>query len=91
MKTFTHFLAALLCVLLAPLASQAAFNPIPGHVYEIRNRHTARSLEVGGADRYADGHDVNLWGYWGGANQQWSFVRVGTTGSNYRIFNRNSR
>ena len=73
------------------MASQAQFNPIPGHVYEIRNRHTTTALEVGGSSRYADGHRVNLWGYWGGAHQQWCFERVGTTGSTYKIINRNSR
>jgi len=91
MKTAVYHLTTLLCVLLTPFASQAAFNPIPGHVYEIRNRYSAQSLEVGGSNRYADGHGVNLWSYWGGANQQWSFERIGTTGSDYKIYNRNSR
>lgn len=90
MKTSVYALAALLCLLLTPFASRA-FSPIPGHVYEIRNRYTGRSLEVGGGDRNVDGHGVNLWGYWGGAHQQWQFERIGTTGNEYKITNRNSR
>ncbi|HEX8328857.1 MAG TPA: RICIN domain-containing protein [Hymenobacter sp.] len=78
-------------MLLTSFASQAQFNPIPGHVYEIRNAYSGTALEVGGSDRYAVNHNFNLWPYWGGANQQWEFVRVGTTGNSYEITNRNSR
>ena len=67
----------LLLLLFLPLASQAQFTPIPGHVYTITNRVSGACMEVGGSDRYAPDHCVNGWGYWGGANQQWEFKDAG--------------
>jgi hypothetical protein len=94
---YSHWLCLLLCSLLTPLSGMAQ-NPTPtyqispNHVYRIVSHTTGQALEIGGNNRTAPGHSANLWGYWGGAHQQWTFKYVPNNYGSYycQIINRNS-
>lgn len=86
------------CALLS-LSVNAYAQLDPTHLYKIIDPASGQALEIGGGgDLSADGTSddftikANLWGYWGGANQQWSFKPItsanGTAG--YQIINKNS-
>lgn len=77
-------------LLLLPLAGRAQTYINTTSVYKIVNRATGRALEIGGNDRLAQYHSVNLWDYWGGANQQWTFA-YGYLSGTYEIRNRHSQ
>lgn len=80
MKKLYFKIFSLLAFLGTALNGYAADGPVyssidPTHVYKIINRATGQALEIGGGDDLtADRHATNLWGYWGGAHQQWRFV-----------------
>ncbi|MBT2556224.1 RICIN domain-containing protein [Hymenobacter sp. ISL-91] len=57
----------------------------------LHSHQTGECLEIGGDDRYRRGHTANLWGYWGGANQQWIIQKDNNELHRYRIINRNSK
>lgn len=89
-------LGLLACLLVASLAVTAQSMFDPTHVYRITNRATGRSLEIGGGNRNAEGHQANTWSYWGGANQQWQFQYLQGSSfpgsaQSYYVTNRNSR
>jgi hypothetical protein len=84
-KLYTHCLW-LLCSLLLPLSSQAQFDP--NKVYAIVNYGKNQAIEVGGDNRSAVNHTLNLWGYWGGAHQQWRILP--NANGSYTFQNRNS-
>lgn len=53
---------------------------VPGY-YRIINRVHQYAIEIGGSDLqylYNQGRQANLWGDWGGPNQQWAFVDANT-------------
>ena len=92
MKKRYLLLSKLLLLLLCPLFSNAQFDP--GHVYKIVSRLTGQAIEIGGNDRYQQSHPANLWGYWGGANQQWIIQAVPSQpgfADAFNIVNRNSK
>lgn len=80
MKKLYFKIFSLLAFLGTALNGYAADGPVyssidPTHVYKIINRATGQALEIGGGDDLtADRHATDLWGYWGGAHQQWRFV-----------------
>jgi len=90
---YTNWLVLLL-LMLQTLSSyaqlQGPYSQIdPTHVYKIINRATGQCLEVGGGgDLTAPNHTLTMWGYWGGAHQQWRFTYTNT--SHYAIVNINS-
>jgi hypothetical protein len=86
MKKLYTYCLGLLCGLLLPLSSQAQFDS--NKVYAIINYGNNQAIEVGGDNRSAVNHTLNLWGYWGGAHQQWRIYP--NANGTYTFQNRNS-
>lgn len=95
----TLYSAPLLCVLSLFSAKSYAQALDPTHIYKIVEPASGQVLEIGGdGDLLANGTSndntvkADLWGYWGGANQQWvfrpTFSSTGIPG--YTIVNKNS-
>jgi len=68
-------------------ASTSAQSVTAGTVYEIVNRNSGLVLDVANAST-SNGANVQQYSYWGGTNQQWSLVDVGS--GYYKIQNANS-